>query len=166
MKPAIHRSRTCHGFTLIECLVYIAMLAMIGGLTYLTFYRTRDNSRDLGRNADDVARTLQAGERWREDVRQASGRLQLSQVEGVPQLRIPQAQGEVIYFFRESEVVRQAAGHTAPVLTKVKNSTMLADAREKVAAWRWEVELLGRPDRTRIRPLFSFQAVALAEQTK
>jgi hypothetical protein len=148
------------GFTLIECLVYIAVLLLVWGLAFQLFYRSRDSARDLGRNADDVSRAVHAGERWREDVRLAIGRVDVAEVDGVTRLRIPQADGAVVYSFHDAQVFRESGGATIPVLGKVKASRMQSDPREKVTAWRWELELLGRPDRKRLRPLFSFQAVA------
>jgi Tfp pilus assembly protein PilE len=59
------------GYSLIECLVYIAVLAVVLNLSFVAYYRYEQHTRSLRRNADDITRALRAGERWREDVRTA-----------------------------------------------------------------------------------------------
>jgi hypothetical protein len=41
----------------------------------------------------------------------------------------------------------------------VKSSKIAHDPRQKVTAWRWEIELATRKKAVRVRPLFSFEAV-------
>jgi hypothetical protein len=43
---------------------------------------------------------------------------------------------------------------------------MLKDERERVVTWRWEVELKNAQKGARLRPLFSFQAVASSDLKK
>src|SRR5580765_2729022 len=68
-----------NGFLLIDCLVYIGLLAVLLGLAFIAFYRVSDYSRHLSQNAADISRALYAGERWRKDVRTATGTPQLVQ---------------------------------------------------------------------------------------
>ena len=58
---------------LVDCLVYLAIWVVVVGLAFSAFYRCMSYSKNLARNADDIARALKAGERWREDVRAAAG---------------------------------------------------------------------------------------------
>ena len=59
---------------LLECLVYIAVLAVVLVVTMRGFYRCWDNSKALRHNADDIILVLHAGEQWRADVRAARDR--------------------------------------------------------------------------------------------
>ena len=152
-------SRLQSGFTLIECLVYCVVLLLVLGLVFATFYRVIENNRDLRRNAGDIVRALQAGEQWREDIRRASGPLQVTGAAPGQELAIPQTNGVVKYTFREGSVWRQAGPCAVEALPAVASSTMQQDARQFVTAWRWEVQLKGRHHVARVTPLFTFEAV-------
>jgi type II secretory pathway pseudopilin PulG len=147
-----------HGYSLLEVLVYMALLAALMGLAYPALYRARSTAGQLRRNADDILWALRAGERWRQDVRSAT---ESPRVTGGA-LHIPQRAGEVVYWFADGTVWRKqtAEGAAAAVLRNVARSDMQPDAHEHVTAWRWELELAGTLERPRMRPLFSFQAVA------
>ena len=60
------------GFSLIECLVYISVFALLMTLAMQLFFQTRDSADRLRRNADDLTRALHAGELWREEIRAAT----------------------------------------------------------------------------------------------
>ncbi|MGA2801732.1 MAG: hypothetical protein ABSE97_05100 [Verrucomicrobiota bacterium] len=113
----------------------------------------------LRRNADDIVRVLHAGELWRDDVRNATGPIQ---IEGSTQIvRIPHRQGDVYYKFAEAEAFRKVGSDASWVvlLPKVKRSQMAADVRKHVVAWRWELELQPSSNRTiHVQPVFSFFA--------
>ncbi len=148
-------SRAAGGFSLIECLVYISVLAVILGLGYSALYRTYTNSENLRRNIHDIERTLQAGERWRADVRAATGTPDII----ANGLRIPQRSGVVSYVFEGGTVWRLTGPTRTPVLKAVKDSRMLMDRREHLVSWRWDLELASPQKVVRVRPLFTFQAV-------
>jgi len=152
------------GIMLVDCLVYLAIWVVVVGLAFSAFYRCMNYSKNLARTADDIARALKAGERWREDVRAASGPLErVSGQASVEQaLHIPQKTGEVIYRFIDGAVLRQSGTNASwiPALTGVKSSRMEKDERQRVVSWRWEVELKNKQKVARVRPLFTFQAVA------
>ena len=152
-------ARLASGFTLLECIVYCALLLLVSGLAFATYYRVTENNRDLRRNAADIVRTLQAGERWREDIRRASGPLQLTEAQAGQELAIPQTNGVVKYAFRDGTVWRQAGPRPEEALAGVVSSAMLKDVRQFVTAWRWEVQLKGRHHVARVTPLFTFEAV-------
>jgi type II secretory pathway pseudopilin PulG len=151
------------GFTLVEVLIYMAMLFLILGLGYLAMYRSMDASSGLRRNTDDIRRAVDAGERWREDVRHATKPLRLEHATaGEIVLRIPEAHAEVAYRFSSGTVSRRIGnGEWTPVLDKVKTSAFIDDRRKNTTAWLWEVELQTyRKSLTRTRPLFTFIAAA------
>jgi hypothetical protein len=74
---------------------------------------------------------------------------------------VPQAQGEILYAFREGSVFRRAPSSRdwQPLLPKVKNFKMQIDHYESVTAWRWEVELQSAQKAAHVKPLFTFLAV-------
>ena len=147
--------KTSRGYSLIECLVYIAVLAVVLNLSFLAYFRYSQHSNSLRRNADDIILTLHAGERWREDVR-ASTALPHAVANGAV---FPQRSGEVAYIFEDETVWRQTSHTRVAVLKHVKASAMSDDSRPHVDAWRWEVELASPKKNVFVRPLFSFTAV-------
>ena len=149
------------GIMLVDCLMYIALLAVILTLTFAAFYRANENAKNLAQNASDIVRALNVGERWREDVRAANSPLRIEEKAGQTLLQLPQAGGEVRYRLRDGIISRQAAGNTnwIDLLPNVKSSRMEPDPRQHVTAWRWELELQGRQKVARVKPLFTFQAV-------
>ncbi len=155
------------GLMLIDCMVYIVVWFLVVGLAFAAFYRSLSYSRNLAHGAGDIASALEAGERWRADVRRATGPLSIDAGEtGVAQaLRIPQAQGEVVYLFIDGAVLRRARDD-APwlkLLPAVKSSHMQAELRQQVRSWSWSVELAARQKRPVITPRYSFRAVAPRE---
>ena len=148
------------GFTLIECLVYITVLAVILAIGSAAFYRFWDQDKAIRRNIDDIVRTLHAGESWRADLRSASGVIRV-ETNGTDQtLHIPSASGEIVYAFTDGEVRKQITGGVwNVVLPAVISSQMQIDSRAQVNAWRWEVELPVQKKNAKIRPLFSFEVV-------
>ena len=146
-------------FTIIECLVYIGLFAVLLGLGTVAFYRCFDNMKGLRRNADDITRAVHAGELWRNDIRAAARAIQVDETDQT--IRIPQRDREVFYRFADTQVFRKTGADAPwlPLLPKVKSSQMTSDPRAHVTAWRWELELqISRKD-TRVRPLFTFLAV-------
>ena len=106
--------------------------------------------------ADDILAAVQAGERWRDDIRLA--RETTIDAEGV---KIIQPDDTVEYRFAGQAIWRHSAqtGRTICLLSKVKTSAMQREARRQVSAWRWEVELRSRKAPPYLRPLFTFEAV-------
>ena len=148
------------GFMLIECLVYIVILAVVFDLAYAAYYRCQTNSANLRRNAQDIAITMRAGECWRADIRAAKAPPKLAG----DKLVITQAAGEVVYEFVDNTMWRQVGPARIALLRRLRASTMQADARSQVTSWRWEVELMAGKKTPRIRPLFTFTAVAGGSQ--
>jgi Tfp pilus assembly protein PilE len=149
------------GISIIECLVYGFVLLILLGITYSAFYRCVENSYALRRSAEDTAAALRAGERWRADIRSATGSIQSEATPDGAFLHLQSPHGAVDYHFTSNAVLRRAqSGPWAPLLASVKASAMQADPRGDVAAWRWELELRPRSKKpVRMTPLFTFIAV-------
>ena len=143
MKIRFHSVAALRGFTLIECLVYMSVLAVVLGIASAAFYRCWDDNKAMTRNGNDIVRTLKAGEIWRDDMRAATGPIQIATTNSEQTVRIPRGNKELIYSFANGEVRKQMDTNSAwqIVLSKVKSSQMQIDKREQVTAWRWEVEL-------------------------
>jgi hypothetical protein len=116
----------------------------------------------LRRNTEDIARALRAGERWREDIRQATDPLRVEKTtNGIAVLVIPQSKVDVAYWSYNGQVWRQSGADWEPqsFCAGVKASEMIRDVRPAVESWRWELELKTGRKTPSVRPLFSFQAV-------
>lgn len=147
---------------MVECLVYIAVFGILLGVGTAAFCFCWDHTRAVIYATDDIESALRAGELWRSDVRAATGIISADTTTAGEVLTIPQGEKRIIYRFASGELRRQVASEnfSQRLLAKVRNSTMLADPRGKVAAWRWEVELTERRKETRLPLLFTFEAVA------
>jgi Tfp pilus assembly protein PilE len=161
---------TCHkiirreaGMLLLECLVYMALLVVVLNLAFAAYNRCAENSKRLNQNVDDVVRALQAGERWRDDIRAA-----MAIDSSEDSLRLVQSNATVDYRFDGHAVWRRAnaGAPMARFLPAVKSSRMEQDARREVTAWRWKVELLTHGAPERCRPFFTFEAVPSGPQSK
>jgi len=150
------------GFTIIECIAYIALLAVVLGFATSLFFQCWDDSKALRRDADDIVRVLHAGDQWRADLRAATGPVRLTDAEGAEKIRIPAAIGEIIYTFSKGELHRQTVADSVDRvwLSNVKSSRMQSDPRQDIDAWRWELELKTVKKTARWRPLFTFETVA------
>jgi hypothetical protein len=155
-------ARTRAGYLFTECLIYISVFAVILGLGYGAFYVCWDHSKALHYAADDITAALRAGERWRADIRQATGAVVGETAPASERLRIPRGTNEIIYSFSAGEIRRQmaASNFSELLLAKVKASEMLMETRGPVAAWRWEVTLASRRKETRLPLMFTFEAAA------
>lgn len=158
------------GYLLTEVLVYIGLLLVVLAVGYQAMYRCVDASVVLRRNADDISRALNAGERWRADVRSATASAALETSAEGPILHLMGRNHRVDYRFNEEALFRRLnAGPWVRVLDKVRASSFQAEARPGVAGWRWELELQPRAKASvkasRIRPLFTFLAATPAALT-
>jgi hypothetical protein len=155
-------TRTRAGYLFTECLIYISVFAVILGLGIGAFYVCWDHSKALHYAADDIAAALHAGERWRADIRHATGAIVGETAPGSERLHIPNGTNEIIYSFNAGEVHRQIASSdfSELLLAKVKASEMVREKRGPVAAWRWEVTLASRRKETRLPLMFTFEAAA------
>ena len=158
----ISRARRASGLFLIECLVYISVFAILLGGATTVFYFSWDHSNALIYATDDIASALRTGERWRADVRAATGKITVETTATGEVVRIPEGAKNVSYRFGSGEVRRQTSASGTPqlLLANVKTSQMQMDARGTITAWRWELELLQRRKGTLLPLLFTFEAAA------
>jgi hypothetical protein len=149
-----------HGYLLIECLVYILVLFILLGVSYIALFRCINNSVDLRRNAEDISKTLHIGECWRADVHSATGNIRFVETNFVQLLYLPNHRGQTVYCFDSNSISRSYnGGPWSQLLTNVASSTMAPDRRKTVTAWNWNLELRTRRNNSRVRPLFTFMSV-------
>jgi Tfp pilus assembly protein FimT len=162
MKTNFNRQRPARGFTLVECLIYISVSAVVLGIGSVAFYRCWDDNKNITRNGNEIVQTLKAGENWRTDMRSATGPIKLSTTNAQQTISIPCGQQVVTYSFDNGEVRKQTVknGSWNVVIQKVKSSQMETDKRDLVTAWRWDVELVSQRKNAKVRPLFTFEVVA------
>lgn len=159
---ASRHDRCINGVTLVECLVYISVLAVLLGVGSAALYRCWDDNKAITRNADDIVRMLKAGENWRADIRSATGPIRLKTNASEQTILIPRGTNVLSYAFSNGELQKRPRRNTPwiVVLSKIKSSQMESDSRDNAKAWRWEVALEPRRKNAPMRPLFTFEAVA------
>jgi Tfp pilus assembly protein FimT len=156
-RTSTNREPRRRGVSLIECLVYLSLLSVIGGVAMLSLGRLWTATGRLGQNGDDLLAALRAGEQWRDDVRAAQG-----PVESLPDsvgCRIRGAEGTVEWRIDAGRMIRRVGERETVWLERVRESAMTAEARTRVQCWRWEVTLASRSTRVRMEPRFSFVTV-------
>jgi len=149
------------GILLMEALVYISVVFILAGLATAFGFKAMENSKSLQRAAGDISRTLEAGEKWREDIRAAAGQIKLTLDERDLVLEIPRGAGRVTYWVEGKNVWRRPTdeAHFALVVKNLKHSTMHLDEARGIKSWRWEIELATVSKMAKVRPLFTFLAV-------
>jgi len=154
------KSRRTAGMLLAECLVYIALFALLTGIGLATFYLCWNHSQALVSDTDDIGAALRAGERWRTDVRRATGMISLEPSATAKRVRIPAGENTIVYLFEAGGVRREVPSVQTSelLLPRVKASEMIVESRGSVTAWRWELELNARRPETRLPLLFTFEA--------
>jgi len=162
LRPDHRFQRKQRGISLIECMVYLTVFAVLISGAMVSFFLMLDNSTALRYNANDINRALQAGERWRADVRGATGKIQSTSSANGLVVVIPHGKTAISYRFSDGTLWRQsmAAAPWVTALDRVKKSQMEATARNQVKAWTWELELAPHKARAKVPLTFSFEAVA------
>jgi hypothetical protein len=155
MKSVSSRARARRGIVLLDLLVYMSLLVIVLILAAAVFNRGLSEAGNVQRNIADIERAMKAGERWREDVRAATGPIRVEVIDEDEVMLIPQPTGEVVYRFDSPHVRRGAT----VALAGVKQSRMIQERRGEIIGWRWELELEQRRKQGKIRPLFTFMAV-------
>ena len=164
LPPNISRTRVRLGMMLLECLVYISVFAIVLGGATTVFYYCWDHSDALIGATDDIASVLHTGERWRADIRAATGKITVETTVTGEVVRISEGARVVSYHFESGGVSRQFSSTAKPLLllANVKTSQMTMDARGVVNAWRWELELVPRRNETHLPLRFTFEAATPA----
>lgn len=149
------------GILLTECLVYLALFVILLGAGTAAFYFCWDHTRATISTANEVQAALLVGERWRADIRAATGNLSCEATSTGETLKIPAGDKEILYRLTGGELRREIpARHLSQlVLARVKSSEMTADSRDGVRAWHWELQLTPRRKEAHLPMLFTFSAV-------
>ena len=150
------------GVLLVECVVYIGLFAIVLGMALASFFLCWDNSKAFLYATDDIGAALRAGERWRADVRSATGKITVETTSQGALLRIPHGKNTILYRFGANEIRRQLASSnfSESLLTTVQASQMVSERRGPVNAWRWELGLKVRPKEAHLPLSFTFEAAA------
>ncbi|MBI3877209.1 MAG: hypothetical protein HY300_14845 [Verrucomicrobia bacterium] len=161
---APHQRAPRAAFTLIECLAYISVLAVLMTFATVLIWHARDNARNVRRCADDIVRAMQAGERWRTDVRRAVAPPRTMNFEHGDGIALKLGTGEVFYAFNSGAVWRKAGDEEwREFLPRVAASRMFSDPHERVPAVCWEVAIETRRTDSHVKPLFTFLAAPQPE---
>lgn len=161
LRPHISNRRSRTGMLLIECLVYMTVFVILFSLGTAAFYLCWNHTRSVISTTDQIESALHAGERWRADVRAATGKISMETTPNSETVRIPVGTKAVIYHFENGELRREipAQKRSFTMLAKVRTSEMKPELRDGVTAWRWELKLTPRQSKTHFPVLFTFEAV-------
>ena len=144
---------------MLDAMVYIAVLGVVLILASAVFDKGMRESAGLQRNISDIERALKAGERWRADVRAATGPIQVTRQSDAVAFAIPLREASIVYEMNSNEVRRVGISLRPEVVLKgVQRSSMEQERRGNIVGWKWELELERRRKEARIRPLFTFMA--------
>ena len=120
-----------------ECLVYIAVFAILLGSGTAAFYFCWDHSKALIYATDDIASALRAGERWRADVRAATGKISVETTATGEVVRIPEREGKLFIASSPAKLRREIpASHSSECCcrkSKLADETGCARRRDRVA---------------------------------
>ena len=161
------------GVTLIEVLIYVVLFYTFMMVAADTYISGKNQARSIRWNATKIVRVMYAGERWRQDIRDAISPPQNIQsslpnpddpldIIELTSLKIIKSSETNWYAFRGDHVFRMSSHLPTRwelVMDRVNSSTMIEEERGEVAAWRWEVELKTKTKKAQTRPLFTFLAV-------
>jgi hypothetical protein len=163
LPQTISRARDTSGMFLLECLVYLSIFVILLGGATTVFYFCWDHTQALIYTTDDITSALHTGERWRADVRAATGIITVETTATGELARIPEGAKTIFYRFESGEVRRQVSpsDYQELLLAKVKTSEMKPDTRDSVTAWRWELEVLPRRKEAQLPLLFTFEAAQM-----
>lgn len=160
MKLLSHSTRSKAGVSLIECLVYIGLFAVLLTCATRFFSVVYDHNKAAASAASYTIAALDAAKHWRRDIANAIGEPKLIRDDHFDVIQIDQATGEQVrYRVNGNRLERHNSQEWVPIIRRVASSIMLPDQREHVRAWRWELAMetksrfLGDPVR------FSFTAV-------
>jgi hypothetical protein len=159
------------GVTLIEMLVYIVLFSAFMLVVFETYFSSKTVARGIQWKASAIIQVMYAGERWRQDIRDATSPPQIIQsslpnpddlpdIIELTTLKIIKPSETNWYTFRGDHVFRMSSLlpiKWALVMDRVDSSKMVEEQRGEVAAWRWEVGLKAK--KVPIQPLFTFLSV-------
>jgi len=160
LRPNIPAARRRSGVTLIECLVYVVVFAILLGIGTASFIFCWDHTRGTIFMANEIESALRAGECWRADVRTATGKISIETTATDETVKIPSGEKEIIYHLTGGELQRETSPQTGTrlLLAHVKTSGMKTGVRNGVNAWRWDLELAPQRKNAHFPMLFTFEA--------
>lgn len=160
MKLRSHRTRSQAGFSLIECLVYLGLFAVLLLCATRFLNVVFDHNKAVAKANAYTVSALDAAKHWRRAIANAKDDPELIRGDQFDVIKIDQAGGgQVRYRVNGTRLERSEGTEWVPIIRRVASSIMVPDQREHVRAWRWELALetksrfLGDPVR------FSFVAV-------
>src|ERR1041385_712600 len=107
MKFSTFAKKRTSAYLMMEALVYIGVSFLLLGIGFAAFYHAIDGSVALKRNAEDVTKALNVGERWRADVRAASLPVDFKSGPSEQVLRLPGSKHQIVYRFANEAVLRR-----------------------------------------------------------
>lgn len=148
------------GISLVECLIYIAILTVVTGIAFSVFFSVLSHHRSVVRCSDDIVGAVKAGECWRADIRAAIEVPRSESTSTEQALQIRHAGGTITYLFSNARIWRIVDGKSPelPLLEKVKSSVMQADTRTVTHAWRWDLQIAPARKQSKTTPSFAFLA--------
>lgn len=167
MKVILSSDKHTRGIMLAECLIYIAISAVLVGVAFMLFFRCMDTARNFSRNADDITGALSVGERWRADLRRATETPSASQPD-LLDLVIPVGARHVIYLFENGAIWRSESGDASwsMLLDRVESAEWHSERRVHTTAWHFDLEMKTRKKNATVNPLFSFVGIAAEEKNR
>lgn len=156
-RPGHHARR---GMFLVQALVYVVVLAALAEVAFSAFFALQQGGARVRMASEDIVVAMEAGERWRADIRAAAGLVTAT----ADELRIPTKDGDPVrYRWTDGRILRHdGRGGEQVLLRDVAETRFIRDPREHVTAWRWELALQANGPNPRVRPLFTFLAVPVA----
>jgi hypothetical protein len=154
--------RRSSGTTLIECLAYIGVLAVLMSSGSYAVSKAWRASREMSRNSQDIQNALSVGERWRADIRAARGQIRLENATNPEAILIIPTEECVVMYQHTNGTLLRCAAPLSPwvvVLNRATNSAMHPVNQQGVQAWRWELEMMAPRKNASVRPWFTFTAV-------
>ena len=162
------------GVTLIEVLIYAVLFSVFMLVASNAYISSENQARSMRWNAIKIIQVMNAGERWRQDIRDAIRPPQNIQsslpnpddpldIIELTSLKIIKSSETNWYAFRGDHVFRMSSHLPTRwelVMDRVNSSTMIEEERGEVAAWRWELELKTITTNAPTLPLFTFLSVS------
>lgn len=132
-KPTVRRRQS--GISLVETLVYISCLSLLLTFLSLAVWKLSAYHDSVNARADIVAKLLETGEAWRDEVRGA-GELSVDSAGG---LKYTKAGKPCAYQLSTGHVVRSVDGTSEVLLKRVVASKMSPLERDGVRYWQWDI---------------------------
>ncbi|MBG89741.1 MAG: hypothetical protein CMO80_22970 [Verrucomicrobiales bacterium] len=157
----LHHKSGLSGIMLMQCLVYIPIMALIVYVAVDASVTLKDGTHSLQRGTMRLTQSMSAGERWREDIRSMTGKPTLKHEYEREVHTIPGVTNSVQWSLFEGKLWRRAdeSRAWAKMVDRVKSISIREDKREHVTAWVLDFELKPGHARAKLTPVYTFIAV-------